>query len=294
MDASARARWRWAWFCPRCGEHNPAAADQCEGCDLEHALLNAPGPSAVHACGVASPGWAAYCIGCGDPLPPGGAEPPVPPRPRTRTADLPRRPRQPHRILPPSDGPAEGITLSRHVLLERAAERAIRPAPVRVLALALVAAIAFGLLLKALATPGDGMLALARAHQVPSRGFDALYLLEGIHRLLAPAPTGPAWTARIERAERSEKLLVLRVGLRNGGTSSAPLAPGDVHLVDGRGLDVTASGASPALARAANLTPLGDPIGAGTEVTTLVVFDVATQSDDLRLKLPGAEAPIPR
>ena len=71
MESPVRSRWRWAWFCPRCGVHNPAAAERCEDCDLEHALLNAPGPSTLHACGVASPGWAAYCIGCGDPLPVG-------------------------------------------------------------------------------------------------------------------------------------------------------------------------------------------------------------------------------
>src|SRR5579884_3617618 len=65
MDAQQPSRWRWAWFCPRCGVHNLAAAEACEGCGLDHALIGAPGATVLHSCGVAAPGWAAYCIGCG-------------------------------------------------------------------------------------------------------------------------------------------------------------------------------------------------------------------------------------
>lgn len=303
MDAPARARWRWAWFCPRCGAHNPAAAEKCEECDLDHKLLNASGPSLSHACGVASPGWAAYCIGCGDELADQAIEEPEEeaarapaPAPRVRTADLPRL-RRPHRILPSSDGPPEGLTLTRHVLLERTAGRTDRPEPFRLLAILLVAALALGLLVRVLATPGDGAFAFVRAYRLPGQAFDGLAVLEGLHRLLAPAPTPPSWAIRVERVELARpngqpRLLAVRAAVRNSGSSSGTLNPADVRLVDANGLDLPAGEASTALARAAGLAPLGQPIAAGSESSTLLVFELTGEPREPRLKLPGAEAAL--
>src|SRR5437870_1882427 len=100
MDASAAHQEGRAWYCPRCGAHNTADADACGACALgpdeldRHALL------VVHACGVATPDWSTFCIGCGVrliPLPP--------PRPR---------PRRPRHIMPAGDGSPEGLPMSRH------------------------------------------------------------------------------------------------------------------------------------------------------------------------------------
>src|SRR5579884_989936 len=212
MDAQLPSRWRWAWFCPRCGVHNPAAAAACEGCGLDHALIGAPGPVVRHSCGVAAPAWAAYCIGCGEALnapaaeaagtePEDGNSPGGPTRSRAgdkqaidpadeladrdavfvhdvsepqtpRDLDAPPLPppRQ-RRILPASDGPAEGLTLSRHLLLERAVE----PRPhwserFRLLLVVLIVALSTGLVVRALAAPDDGTINFLRAHAVPGRG----------------------------------------------------------------------------------------------------------------------------
>ena len=110
----------------------------------------------------------------------------VPQRREVDPADPPRR----RHILPASAGSAEGISLSRHVLLERSSAPRAQRVSLRLLAVVLIAALTVGLIGRALAAPGDDVLALVRAHPIPGRGAAvAIAALEGLHRLLAGSPT---------------------------------------------------------------------------------------------------------
>jgi hypothetical protein len=312
MDAQQPSRWRWAWFCPRCGVHNLAAAEACEGCGLDHALIGAPGATVLHSCGVAAPGWAAYCIGCGAALrsraPDAIGDDEVAAADESADAALaprdldlpPLPPPRPRRILPASDGPAEGLTLTRHALLERAVERPGRADRLRLLLVAVIVVLSTGLVVRVLATSDDQTIASLRAHALPVRGSaEALSLLEVLHRLLAgqAAAQSPAWALRVERVEAAPngsqgRWLVVRLALRNNGGAPAQLAPGDVRLVDPAGREQAASDASTAVARAAGVVPLGVPIAAGQEATTIAVFAVPNDLREARLRAGGAEVAV--
>jgi hypothetical protein len=173
VDAAAFGE-RDAWFCPRCGARSHDDADAC--------AAGPPGPEqddrtarlVVHRCGVATPDWSTFCVGCGARLVAPG--PPRPPRKRD--------------ILPPGDGSPEGLSMSRHVLMERQPAQTGRAERVRFYGLLLAALLALGLMARALAIPGDDVLALVRAHRIPGRGGDvAVGAIEGLHHLLAPPAT---------------------------------------------------------------------------------------------------------
>ncbi|HEV8633648.1 MAG TPA: hypothetical protein VG370_05315 [Chloroflexota bacterium] len=196
MDAPEETRW--AGFCPRCGARNPAAADTCRRCGLAHASPEPAGADVVHGCGAAGPAWAVYCIGCGERLVASAAPasetdgPSLAPRTQEgdAAADPPRPRGRPRHILPARAGPAEGISLSRHVLLERSSTRRTRSESFRLLAAVLIVVLTVGLIVRALAMPGQDVLALVRAHPVPGRGAAlAVAAIDGLHRLLAGTPT---------------------------------------------------------------------------------------------------------
>lgn len=80
--------------------------------------------------------------------------------------------------------------MSRHVLLERSSTRRTRGESFRLLAAVLIVLLTVGLIVRALAAPGEDALALVRAHPLPGRGAAlAVAAVEGLHRLLAGTPT---------------------------------------------------------------------------------------------------------
>ena len=177
MDAAA-SKERDARYCPRCGAHNHADADACGAGGLGPEQLDDAGRLVVHPCGDATPEGSTFCIGCGVRL----------------VAPEPPEPRRPRHILPAGDGSPEGLTMTRHVLLERVPAQASGAERMRFYGVLLACLLALGLVVRALAAPGDDVLALVRAHRIPGRGGDlAVSAIAGLHHLLAP-PVRPTAT----------------------------------------------------------------------------------------------------